>query len=247
MKLARTLTCEFLGTAFLLATVVGSGILGDKLDAGNMAVTVLAVAFATGTVLAALILTFESISCHLNPVVTLVNAIAGKLPWRAVIPYIAAQVLGAVVGVAVANMMFELPPLFLSDHARTGPGQWLGEFVATFGLVSVILGCGRARPQAIPAAVAAYVAGAIWFTSSTCFANPAVSLSRAFTGTVTGIRLADVPAFIAAELAGALAAYLLFAWLLGPDPSRLLKAQAEKSTPHPEAASKQLVSSGKST
>lgn len=215
MKLARALTCELLGTAFLLATVVGSGILAHKLDNGLIAVTVLSVAFSTGCVLFALIATFGEISCHLNPAVTLSSAIRKEFPWRHAGPYIATQIVGAILGVVVANLMFELPALSWSETARTGWGQWLGEFVATFGLLAVIFGAGKHRPESAPQAIAAYVAGAIWFTSSTCFANPAVTIARIFTGTITGIRATDVPGFVLAQLAAAALACVVFSWLFG--------------------------------
>lgn len=213
MKLARALTCELLGTAFLLATVVGSGILAHKLDNGVVAVTVLSVAFATGCVLFALISTFGAISCHLNPVVTISSAARREFPWRHVIPYVLTQIVGAILGVVVANLMFELPAITWSETARTGWGQWLGEFVATFGLLAIIFGAGKYRPESAPQAISAYVAGAIWFTSSTCFANPAVTIGRMFTNTITGIQGVDVPAYIVAQGIGATVACVVFSWL----------------------------------
>ena len=213
MRLLKSLTCEFIGTAFLLATVVGSGALMHKLDAGNVAVTVLGVAIATGLVLLALINTIGSISAHFNPIVTLMTAVQRQMRWAHVAPYVAVQILGAIAGVVAANLMFEVPAFAISDSARTGYGQWAGELVATFGLVAVLIGCGRSKPDAVPQSVSAYVASAILFTSSTCFANPAVSISRIFTSTITGIRRGDVPAFIACELAGAAVAFVVFSWL----------------------------------
>lgn len=213
MSLPRRLVCEFLGTAFLLATVVGSGILAHKLDAGNTAVSVMAVAIATGCVLTALILSFGAISAHFNPIVTLASAIRKELPWSLVAPYIFIQIAGAIAGVLAANLMFDLPLLTISTTTRTGSGQWLGEVVATFGLLGIIFGCGKARPLAIPAAVGCYVCAAIWFTSSTCFANPAVTIARIFTDTLTGIRPADVVPFIISQAVGAVAALSLFGWL----------------------------------
>ncbi len=213
MPSLRAVVCEFLGTAFLLATVVGSGILGSKLASGNVAVAVLAVAFATGAVLTALILSLGGISSNFNPIVTLASAIRKELSWHAVVPFILAQTAGASAGVIVANLMFELPAVVLSQTARTGSGQWLGEFVATLGLLGVIFGAGKFKPSFAPFAVGAYVAGAIWFTSSTCFANPAVTISRVLTDTLTGIRLIDVPAFIGSQLAAGAAGLLLFGWL----------------------------------
>jgi glycerol uptake facilitator-like aquaporin len=213
MQLLRSLVCELIGTAFLLATVVGSGALMHKLDAGNVAVTVMGVSIATGLVLFALINTIGSISAQFNPIVTLMTAVQRQMKWSHVAPFIAIQVLGAIVGVVTANLMFEVPALAISSDARTGYGQWVGEFVATFGLVATIIGCSHSKPDAVGSSVSAYVASAILFTSSTCFANPAVSISRIFTTTITGIRPIDVPAFIACELAGAIAAFVLFSWL----------------------------------
>jgi glycerol uptake facilitator-like aquaporin len=213
MRLSKQLACEFLGTAFLLATVVGSGILAHKLDAGNVAVSVSCVAIATGCILTALISSFGSISSHFNPVVTLCCAIRREISWSLVAPYIVVQIAGAAAGVIVANLMFDLPAVVISATSRTGTGQWLGEFVATFGLLGVIFGCGQFRPGAIPTVVGCYVASAIWFTSSTCFANPAVTIARILTGTLTGIRPADVLPFIAAQLAGAGCALVVFGWL----------------------------------
>lgn len=219
MHLRKSLVCEFIGTAFLLATVVGSGALMHKLDAGNVAVTVLGVAVATGLVLLALINTIGSISAHFNPIVTLMTAVQRQMRWSHVAPFIVVQILGAIAGVVAANLMFEVPAFAMSNEARTGFGQWTGELVATFGLVSVLIGCGRSKPDAVPQSVSAYVASAILFTSSTCFANPAVSISRMFTTTITGIRAADVPAFIVCELVGAAVAFTIFSWLFREEKS----------------------------
>jgi glycerol uptake facilitator-like aquaporin len=213
MLTARALTCEFIGTAFLLATVVGSGILADKLDAGNVAIAVMAVAFATGLVLASLILAFGSISSHFNPVVTLVSALRREFSWNMVPSYILAQIAGACAGVILANLMFELPAVAISQHVRSGVGQWLGEFIATFGLIGIITGTSKNKPETTPFAVGAYVAGAIWFTSSTCFANPAVTVARILTDTLTGIRMADVLAFVAVQVVSGICAMLFFNWL----------------------------------
>jgi glycerol uptake facilitator-like aquaporin len=213
MKLLKALTCEFLGTAFLLATVVGSGILAHNIDSGNIAVTVMAVSVATGCVLSAIIVTFGGISAHFNPMVTLVNLLQKNLTPDQACAYVVSQLAGASVGVMVANLMFDLPAIVMSQHPRTGTGQWIGEAVATFGLIMIIQGCSKFRPAAVPYAVAAYVTGAIWFTSSTCFANPAVTLSRAFTDTITGIRMVDVVPFVIAQLIGGLIAYALASWL----------------------------------
>lgn len=214
---ARAITCEFLGTAFLLTTVVGSGILAHKIDSGNVAVTVLAVAFATGAVLSALVLSFGSISSHFNPVVTLASALRKELAWKLVVPFFLAQITGAVAGVIVANLMFDLPAVSIASQVRTGTGQWLGEILATFGLLGIIFGTGKSRPSAIPFAVGAYVAGAIWFTSSTCFANPAVTIARTITDTITGIRPVDVFGFILSQLAGMVLALVVFNWLFAKE------------------------------
>lgn len=214
-SLPRRLTAELAGTAMLLATVVGSGIMAERLAGGNAALALLANTLATGAGLAALILTFGPISgAHFNPCVTLADAAQRGISWRDVPGYIAAQIAGAFAGVAIANMMFDLPPFFASAHARHGASQLLGELVATFGLLAVIWGCSRRRSAAVPFAVAAYITAAYWFTSSTSFANPAVTLARAASDTFAGIRPADTPGFIAAQLVGAAAATLLFRWLV---------------------------------
>jgi glycerol uptake facilitator-like aquaporin len=215
--LARRLVAEALGTALLLATVVGSGIMGERLAGGNVAVALLANALATGAALAALIVTLGPISgAHFNPAVTLADASQGGLGWREVPAYVVVQILGAFIGVAVAHAMFELPLFFASRHARSGPAQAFSELVATFGLLAVIWGCARRRPSAAAFAVAAYVTAAYWFTASTSFANPAVTLARSMTDTFAGIRPLDAPAFIAAQLLGAAAATLVFRWLTPP-------------------------------
>lgn len=214
MTLSRRLVAEGLGTAFLLALVVGSGIMAEQLAGGNAALALLANAIATGAGLIALILMFGTISgAHFNPVVTLSEAWQGNVPRREVLPYIAVQLAGAFAGVMAAHAMFELPLLFASQHIRSGLAQWFSEFVATFGLLAVIIGCSRSRPAITPFAVAAYITAAYWFTSSTSFANPAVTLARAASDTFAGIRPGDAPAFIAAQLAGAAAATLVFCWL----------------------------------
>jgi glycerol uptake facilitator-like aquaporin len=205
---------ELLGTAILLATVIGSGIMGDKLAGGNVAIALLANTIATGAGLVALILTFGPISgAHFNPAVTLADATQGGLPWRETPVYIAAQVAGAFLGVAVAHVMFDKPLFFASTHERSGLPQLVSEFVATFGLLAVIWGCVRSRPHAVPFAVGAYITAAYWFTSSTSFANPAVTLARAASDTFAGIRPVDVPGFIVAQLLGAAAATATFRWL----------------------------------
>jgi glycerol uptake facilitator-like aquaporin len=213
-SLGRRLAAEAVGTALLLAAVVGSGIMGERLAGGNIAVALLANTVATGAALVALILTFGSISgAHFNPAVTLADASRGGLAWGDVVPYVVAQITGAFAGVAAAHLMFEAPLFFASRHARSGPAQMFSEFVATFGLLAVIWGCLRVRADAIPFAVAAYITAAYWFTASTSFANPAVTLARSATDTFAGIRPADAPAFIVAQLLGAGAATALFAWL----------------------------------
>jgi glycerol uptake facilitator-like aquaporin len=213
--LIRRLVAEGVGTALLLAAVVGSGIMGERLAGGNVAVALLANTLATGAALVALILTFGPISgAHFNPAVTLADAWLGGVAWSDVLPYVGAQVVGAFAGVAAAHRMFELPLFFASQHARSGSAQVFSEFVATFGLLAVIWGCVRARPDAVPFAVAAYITAAYWFTASTSFANPAVTLARSASDTFAGIRPADVPGFIVAQLLGAVAATALFRWLV---------------------------------
>jgi len=197
----------------LLAAVIGSGIMGERLAGGNQGVALLANTLATGAALVALILTFGPISGgHFNPAVTLADASQGGLAWREVPAYIAAQILGAFAGVAIAHLMFGLPLFFSSRHARGGMRQMFSEFIATFGLVSVIWGCVRFRSAMVPFAVAAYITAAYWFTSSTSFANPAVTLARAASDTFAGIRPIDAPGFIIAQLLGAAVATLLFRW-----------------------------------
>jgi glycerol uptake facilitator-like aquaporin len=213
MTLIRRVTAELIGTAMLLAAVVGSGIMGERLAAGNVAIALLANTLATGAALVALILTFGPISGgHFNPAVTLADASQGGLAWREVPAYIAAQIAGAFAGVAIANAMFGLPLFFASRHARAGVRQMFSEFIATFGLVAVIWGCVRFRSAMVPFAVAAYIMAAYWFTASTSFANPAVTLARSASDTFVGIRPVDVPGFIIAQLIGAAAATLLFRW-----------------------------------
>jgi glycerol uptake facilitator-like aquaporin len=207
---------EALGTALLLTTVVGSGIMGERLAGGNVAIALLANTIATGAGLVALILTFGPVSgAHFNPAVTLADASQGGTAWRDALTYILAQIVGAFAGVAAAHLMFEQRALFLaSQHERSGMAQLASEFIATFGLLSVIWGCGRRRPAMVPIAVGAYITAAYWFTSSTSFANPAVTLARAATDTFAGIRPADAPGFIVAQLTGAAAATVLFRWLV---------------------------------
>lgn len=214
MSLGRRVAAELIGTALLLATVVGSGIMGERLAGGNVAIALLANTLATGAALVALLLAFGPISgAHFNPAVTLAEAWRRELPWREVAPYLAAQAFGALLGVAAADAMFDLPVYSLARHARQGPSQLLSEFIATFGLLVVIRGCSRRRPIAVPFAVGSYIVAAYWFTASTSFANPAVTLARSFSNTFAGIRPIDVPAFVGAQLAGAVVATALFDWL----------------------------------
>jgi glycerol uptake facilitator-like aquaporin len=214
MSLSRRLVAEGLGTAMLLAIVVGSGIMAERLAAGNVAIALLANAIATGAGLVALILMFGTISgAHFNPAVTLSEAWQRNVPASEVAPYIGVQIVGAFAGVAAAHLMFSLPVFFASEHVRTGPAQWWSEFVATFGLIGVIIGCSRSRPTVTPFAVAAYITAAYWFTSSTSFANPAVTLARAVTNTFAGVRPVDTVGYIAVQLLGGAAATLVFCWL----------------------------------
>ncbi|HEX4336887.1 MAG TPA: MIP/aquaporin family protein [Polyangiaceae bacterium] len=231
-ELRRRAVAEALGTAFLLAVVIGSGIMGERLSGGNVAIALLANTLATGAGLVALIFTFGSISgAHFNPVVTLADATQGGIAWRDVPVYVVAQVAGAFVGVAVAHVMFGEPVFAASTHVRAGGGQLVSEFVATFGLLATIWGTARTRPSAIPFAVGAYITSAYWFTSSTSFANPAVTLARAASNTFAGIRAADVPGFIVAQLVGAAASTATFAWLVPGLPkvaSRVVEARQEQ-------------------
>jgi glycerol uptake facilitator-like aquaporin len=221
MTPVRRILAEALGTALLLAVVIGSGIMGESLAGGNVAVALLANAIATGCGLVVLILMFGAISgAHFNPLVTLSEAWQGNLPVREVLPYIAAQVIGAFAGVAAAHLMFGDPLFFASTHVRTGLAQWWSEFVASFGLIATIISCSRSRPAATPFAVAAYITAAYWFTSSTSFANPAVTLARAASNTFAGIRPNDVGAFIVAQVLGAAAATGLFCWFY-PDAAKV--------------------------
>jgi glycerol uptake facilitator-like aquaporin len=214
-SLAKRVVAEFAGTLFLLAAVVGSGIMGERLAGGNVAIALLANTIATGAALIAIILAFGPISgAHLNPAVTLADAWQGGIPWRETPAYIGAQLVGAFTGVAAAHLMFGLSFFSMSAHARSGLAQDFSEFVATFGLLSVIWGCIRHRASSVPFAVGAYITAAYWFTASTSFANPAVTLARAATNTFAGIRPADVLGFLLAQFAGAFAATLLFKWLI---------------------------------
>ncbi len=228
-SLSRRLTAEAIGTAFLLAAVVGSGIMAERLSGGSVGLALLANALATGGALVALILTFGPISgAHFNPAVTLADASQGGLAWRDATLYMAAQVGGAFAGVAAAHLMFGEPLFAASGHARAGAAQAFSEGVATFGLLSVIWGVSRSRATVVPFAVAAYIVGAYWFTASTSFANPAVTLARAATNTFSGIRPGDVPAFLLAQFVGAACATALFRWLSPSVPA----VAAELVVPH---------------
>lgn len=210
----RKLAAEGLGTGFLLAIIVGSGIMGERLADGNDAIALLANSTATGAGLAVLILVFGPVSgAHFNPAVTLVAALCRQLPVRSAIAFVLTQMMGALAGVAVAHLMFDLPLYSLSTHVRTGPGQWLSEFVATFGLILVILSCVKHRPLATPFAVASYIASAYWFTASTSFANPAVTVARAMTNTFAGIYPGNTVGFILSQLLAAVGALGFFNWL----------------------------------
>jgi len=212
--LAQRIVAEGLGTAFLLAAVVGSGVMAAKLSGGNGALALLCNTLPTGAILAVLILTFGPVSgAHFNPAVSIASALRRELPARAAAVYIAAQIAGAIAGVWAAHAMFDLPVWQISLTIRTGPGQWLAEGVATFGLLLTILGCAARTPSALPYAVGLYITSAYWFTASTSFANPAVTLARAASNTFAGIRPLDAPGFIVAQLLGAAAATLLFGWL----------------------------------
>jgi glycerol uptake facilitator-like aquaporin len=200
----RRAAAECIGTAFLLAAVVGSGIMGERLAGGNVAIALLANSLATGFALVALIVAFGPRSgAHFNPVVTLSLALRKDFARRDIVPYISAQLLGAVLGVVIAHAMFDMPLLQWSVKERSSIGQWLSEVVATTGLVLVVLSCDRARPWAAPAAVGGYIAAAYWFTASTSFANPAVTLARGFTTTFAGINPGHIAPFVLAQLAGA--------------------------------------------
>jgi glycerol uptake facilitator-like aquaporin len=216
-SLARRAAAEALGTGLLLAAIVGSGIMGERLAGGNIALALLANSVATGAALVAILLSLGEISgAHLNPVVSLSMAWEKSLPWRDVPAYLGSQCAGAMLGVAVADAMFSEPLFSVSLHARHGAAQWLSEAVATFGLVTVVWGCARTRPASAPFAVGAYITAAYWFTSSTSFANPAVTLARSVTNTFAGIRPTDVPPFIVAQLAGAVIATVVLRALAPP-------------------------------
>jgi len=228
----RALAAEFIGTALLLAAVVGSGIMGEQLAGGNVAIALLANTIATGAALVSLILTFGPISgAHFNPVVSFADASQGGLTWARASGYVLAQLTGALAGVAAAHYMFALPAYGWSEHARAGLPQAFSEGVATYGLLSVIWGCSRRQSAATPFAVGAYITAAYWFTASTSFANPAVTIARAFTNTFAGIRPVDVPTFVVAQALGGALATVLFRWLVPPLPS----TAKQVTVPHSEA------------
>ena len=215
MNLAKKFTGEFLGTAGLLAVIVGSGIMGEKLANGNAAIALLANSIATGAGLVVLIYGLADISgAHFNPAVTFIEMLRGNITVRESIFYVSFQILGAFTGVALANLMFDLPVFFASTKIRAGNPQFLSEFIATFGLIAVISLGVKFRPHLVPVLVACYITAAYWFTSSTSFANPAVTLARSASNTFAGINLANVPMFIVAQMLGASAAMLVFKWLL---------------------------------
>ena len=215
MKLSRKLAAEFWGTAALLAIVVGSGIMGERLSGGNSAVALLGNSIATGAGLIVLIYGFGTISgAHFNPAVTLTENLRGRIESIDAVLYIVMQIFGAALGVLIANLMFDLPAVNLSEKVRNGYGQYLGEFVATFGLIGVIRLGVRFYPQLVGTMVACYITAAYWFTSSTSFANPAVTIARSLSNTFAGIALESVPMFIASQIAGALTAMVFFSWLL---------------------------------
>ena len=231
MTVVRRLCGEALGTAFLLAAIVGSGIMGERLANGNNAIALLANTLATGAALVALILTFGPISgAHFNPAVSRCDAMLGGISWKLFTGYITAQIIGAFVGVACPHAMFGFPLFSASQHLRSGPPQVFSEIVATFGLLAVIWGVVRSRPMVVPFAVGAYITAAYWFTASTSFANPAVTIARAATNTFVGIRPADVPAFVLAQVSGAVASTMLFRWLT----PKMLRSATEVVVPHTE-------------
>ena len=228
-SLPRRLVAESLGTAFLLATVVGSGIMGERLSGGNVAIALLANALATSAILYVLIEWFGPISgAHFNPIVTLALAARGDIGWRLVPAYVLCQIGAAIAGAGIANLMFDLPVYSWSHHARTGAAQYLSEAVATFGLLGLIWSASRMRPKSVSSLVAAYIGAAYWFTASTSFANPAVTMARALTDSFSGIRPVDVSGFITAQLVGGVIAIAVFGWLL-PGESADTQKRVERS------------------
>jgi glycerol uptake facilitator-like aquaporin len=228
-SLTKRFAAECLGTGLLVATVVGSGIMGERLAGGNVALALLGNTLPTGAILVVLILALGPISgAHFNPAVSLVMGLRKEHPWREFLPYAAAQIVGGCIGTLVAHGMFDLPLLELAVKARTGPAQWFAEFVATFGLIVTILAVARFRQEAIPVAVGLYITAAYWFTASTSFANPAVTIARALTNSFSGIAPSDVPMFIAAQFVGALAGLALMYWFFSAAPARAPALAAER-------------------
>jgi glycerol uptake facilitator-like aquaporin len=231
-SLPQRLLAEALGTAFLLAAVVGSGIMAERLSGGNGALALLGNTLPTGAILAVLILIFAPLSgAHFNPAVSLALALRRELPWHRAAAYIAAQIIGGMIGVWAAHVMFALPLWQMSAHVRTGAAQWFAEFVATFGLLLTILGCAARTPAAVPYAVGLYITSAYWFTASTSFANPAVTIARSLSDTFAGIEPAGVPAFIAAQLIGMLTAVALARWLWPPEARSAFAQTDRQNTP----------------
>lgn len=241
----RRIASELVSTAILLAAIVGSGIMGERLAGGNVAIALLANTVATGAALVALIFTFGPVSgAHMNPLVTLAEAFQTRrhrspFSWPLAAGYIGAQFTGAVAGVAAANLMFGERLLLASHHVRSGGAQMLGEFIATFGLLGVIHCCARFKPVIVPFAVGAYITAAYWFTASTSFANPAVTVARSLTDTFAGIRPTDAPGFIAAQFAGAAASVLFFNWLTSSTPSHNAKEESVYET-NPDTVHRQF-------
>ena len=228
-SLSRRLAAEALGSAFLLAAVIGSGVMASRLAGGNAALALLGNTIPTGAMLTVLILIFGPVSgAHFNPAVSVAFALRGEMAWRTAALYIAAQLPGAIAGVWAAHLMFGLPLWQISETVRSGPGQWFAEGIATFGLLMTILGCAARTPAAIPYAVGLYITAAYWFTASTSFANPAVTVARALSNTYAGIAPSGAPAFILAQLAGALIAVVLSGWLWTREEVESLSA------PHPQ-------------
>ncbi len=228
--LSRRLAAEAIGTAGLLAVVVGSGIMGESLAGGNVAIALLGNTIATGAILVVLILAFGPLSgAHFNPAVTLAFLMRREITPGVALLYVFAQIVGGLIGALAAHAMFELPLIQISETARSGPAQWFAEWVATFGLVATILATVRFRPEAVAYAVGLFITAGYWFTASTSFANPAVTIARSFTDTFSGIAPGHAPAFILAQLVGAASATLVFAWLLrpAPDPGQVAVEPAE--------------------
>lgn len=226
MNLPQRLAAEWLGTAFLLAAIIGSGIMGQRLAGGNIALALLCNSLATGAMLSVLIAIFGPISgAHFNPLVSLACALRGQLPAAGAVSYIVAQIAGAFAGVLAAHAMFGLPLMQISAHIRSGGGQYLSEAIATFGLLMTIFGCRARKPDAAPYAVGAYIVAAFWFTASTSFANPAVTLARAYSDTFAGIAPGNAPGFVFAQCIGTLAAIALAPWLWQVAPTKMINSQ----------------------